>query len=36
MMELAGRTVMVTGASGGIGEPLCAALIDWARSRSAR
>ena len=26
-MELAGRTVMVTGASGGIGEPLCAALI---------
>jgi NAD(P)-dependent dehydrogenase (short-subunit alcohol dehydrogenase family) len=26
-MDLAGRTVLVTGASGGIGEPLCAALI---------
>ena len=26
-MDLAGRTVMVTGASGGIGAPLCAALV---------
>ena len=26
-MDLAGKTVVVTGASGGIGEPLCAALI---------
>lgn len=26
-MELAGRTVILTGASGGIGQPLCAALV---------
>ena len=26
-MDLAGRTVVVTGASGGIGVPLCAALL---------